>query len=267
MKRVPRLATPPALVSKYVASHTDDAHATGTGARDAWARFRDDEAYKALRAALIERQQGLCGYCEARVTDPNGRLRMPLDAQLEHVVPKTTSGVIDFRNIMLCCLGGTAPSATGGGGDALSCGQAKGEHPLPPDGDPRTFPTSPRLFDVDLGGKITANRARCASAGKDADRVEEAITLLRLNCERLRYRRASVVKDLVEWQIPFLQQHLGASHLPAQLQTEMRELVVAGRLLPDLHGHLRELWTTERCYVEELAPTWVARHAALLNDP
>jgi uncharacterized protein (TIGR02646 family) len=266
VKHVPPLTAEPPSLAAYRASNPADAAAPGTMAAAVWSRFRDDPAYRVARAQLLERQQGLCGYCEQRLTSDTGELNM-LDQQIEHVLSKSGAAgrTLDWKNFMLCCGGGTrAPRVAGQ--NNVSCGQFKGDGDLGPGCDPRTFPCTPKLIDVGLDGKLSANRAACAAAGRDPLELERTLNeVLNLNCERLRSAREKVIDNLLNWQVPLLKTQLEGSHLRADQVAEFQQLLVAGRLQPDSHGHLRAFWTTERHYLDPWSSEWIARNEPLLS--
>ncbi len=134
--------------------------------RASWGGFHSHDrgrAYRSLFEALKELQHGLCGYCEIDLTE--------LDRQVEHVVPQSdpvrgASQALDYRNMIACCKGGTAPS-----GDPSrrlepvrrnrSCGEAKGDRVNGEFVDPRNLPAVPSLIRVLDDGRIEADVAAC----------------------------------------------------------------------------------------------------------
>lgn len=275
MRKVPRLLTSPPQIASYVVDHPADAAATGDAAGPAWERFRNDDGYTELRAALVARQQGLCLYCEQRLTGADGQLNL-MDQQVEHVLAKSKQAgrVLDWTNLALCCGGGTwkhhtdpsryAAAAKKGANE--SCGQRKGDDELPHGLDPRAVGAHERFVTVNLEGVMSADSAGCARVGLDPSQVDEVILFLNLNCERLRLARQKVRKDTTEWYVQLLRELLDGTHLDPGQQARMTELMVAGRLRPDANGHLRAWWTTIREALGPPADDWVAENAALLND-
>lgn len=274
MRKVPRLLASPPKIATYVANEPADAIATGKAAGPAWDRFRDDDAYKELRDALVARQQGLCVYCEQRLTRSDGTLE-EMDQQVEHVLAKSKAAgrVLDWSNLALCCGGGTWKHHTDPSRYAVaskkganeSCGQRKDDDELPHGLDPRAVATHERFVTVDLEGVMLADRAACPRVGLDPDEVNEVIEFLNLNCERLRLARQQVRKDTTEWYVPLLRELLDGTHLDPGQQAQMMELMVAGRLQPDAYGHLRAWWTTIREALGAPADRWISANLAVLH--
>lgn len=282
MKRVPSLLTEPAGLSHWRAENPAEDQSTGDEAGRAWQRFKDAGLpYQELLETLIERQQGLCGYCEQRVTRDDAS-RVPNDYQVEHVEAKSsgTGRTLDWRNLMLCCGGGTWPHHVSTDSrrasdttrylrptrDNTSCGQAKGDEALPNGCDPRVFSWQKSLVGVGIDGVMRAQPAACQQAGVNPAELDEAInTRLNLNCERLRLARQAVAENLVEWLLKLEDELLVQLHLTDDETRRHRGMIVAGRLRPDKHGHLRRFWTTERHFLGDLAEAWVCDHAAELH--
>ncbi|MEX1363567.1 MAG: hypothetical protein AB1Z98_10595 [Nannocystaceae bacterium] len=109
MKRVPALLAEPIGLAQWRAEHPADDHAAGDDATDVWERFRSSgDAYQQLLQDLLQRQQGLCGYCEQRLTKDGGD-PVHADYQVEHVQAKSAAAglALDWNNLMACCGGGT----------------------------------------------------------------------------------------------------------------------------------------------------------------
>ena len=156
MKHVSRLPGEPSGLATYCAENDADAKATPSEAGGVWARFRDAQAFREVREALVAAQGGLCIYCEQRLTNEVGQL-VPNDQQIEHVLPKSggVGRTLDWRNLALCCAGGTYPHHEDAtrryASDAgVSCGQRKDDRELGPACDPRGFPCLPRLVELGL---------------------------------------------------------------------------------------------------------------------
>lgn len=271
MKAVPRLpAEPPGLAAYRSANPVDDA-APGSEAKDVWERFRSDPAYKELRDALVAVQGGLCAYCEQRVTKDTGEL-IALDQQVEHVLAKSggPSRTLDWTNLVLSCGGGTyrhhrEKSRQGTGRPNESCGQRKSDADLRPGCDPRTFPLLLRLVDVGLDGTLSANTSSCAQLGIAPAELEQTINvILNLNCDRLRRARRKVADNIRKWVVEIANYLLNSMHLSAGQQSEFLDLMVAGRLQPDRHGHLRAFWSTERQFLP-WSESWLTSNAHQLN--
>lgn len=274
MKWVPRLPAEPGELAAYREAHPDDANASGTDAKSAWNRFRDDPAFKQLRDELVRIQQGLCVYCEQRVTSSATGELILLDQQIEHVLPKSggPGRTLDWTNLALCCAGGCykfreEPTRYRPGKNS-SCGQTKADGLLEPGCDPREFPLLFRVVDVGMNGKIAANSAACQTAGISPQALDRTINdTLNLNCERLRWARAQVLEDVRTWLVPVLSSLLDASHLTDEKKAQFLLLLIEGRLRPDRYGHLRAFWTAERQYLEPQSDTWITQNAQMFGYP
>ncbi len=252
----------------YLETHPNDTVAPAEDSRAVWDRFRDSAgAYTELRRLLAERQQGLCAYCEQRLTDSRGLLLI-LDQQVEHVKAKSSGPgrALDWENFALCCGGGTyrfhsdptrfLPSRPSQSNE--SCGQRKGDLELPHQLDPRRVVGSARFVTVDLEGKLSADAEGCAQVGLDPAEVDELLRFLNLNCERLRTARQKVREHIVGWYAPLLAELLEGTHLDTAEQDQIVNLMMGGRLGPDRHGHLHAFWTTVREALGAPADSWVA---------
>lgn len=236
MKRVRRLqATTPGL--------TDYLQVDGEMA--SWDRFRSHDAgqaYRDLVTELTSAQHGLCGYCEACLTER--------DRQVEHLVPRSdprqgTALALDVRNLMACCKGGTAHSDDP---DRYlkpvkhnrSCGEAKGGRTNGEFVDPRQLPEIPSVVRVLDDGRIEADTTACESEGVSAHDVARTIELLNLNARRLRVAREK------RWR--------GLNDAWRELLDDPEELQVAARseLLP-AEGGLPQFFTTGRSYFGPVA--------------
>lgn len=270
VKAVARLGSEPVALGAYRAEHPEDDAAPGDEAGAVWTRFKDDPAYKAVLLALTEAQQGLCMYCEQRLVDRDGA-RVFGDYQIEHVRPKSGGAgrTLDWTNVALACGGGTYPhhsdgSRRGTGRHNESCGQRKGSAELVRGCDPRAFVGVARLVNVDLLGVLTADPVACQAAGVSGDALEASITMLNLNCERLRMTRQSVMDEVRSWQLAImLEGILPDSHLSPDQRRELLDLVIASRLQPDEHRMLRAFWTAERCALSPGADAWCSQNAHL----
>jgi uncharacterized protein (TIGR02646 family) len=274
MKHVPRLSREPTSLTTYRCENDADAKATPSEAQLVWARFRDVPAFGEVREALVAAQGGLCIYCEQRLTNDAGQL-VPNDQQLEHVLPKSggVGRTLDWRNLALCCAGGTYPhhedSTRRYASNAdVSCGQRKDDRELSPNCDPRGFPCLPRLVEVGLDGTLSPIAASCKSVGIDSTQLEETINVtLNLNCERLKVARKKVADNIRAWIVGLAEELLRNSTLTAEQRAAFMTLVAAGRLQPDGRAHLHAFWTTERQYLEPWSETWIASNLSLLGCP
>lgn len=242
MKPVRRIGRPTPGLAEYRGVEQD--HPSWEGFRS----HRSGAAYHELRAALIENQRGLCGYCEIDLGSAG--------VQIEHVTPKSardadSEGELEIRNLLASCHGGTKRSPHPRAYQTpvaknRSCGPAKGGQSEPAFLDPRDLPAAPALYQVDAEGKITPDADACAAAGIPASRVAASIRLLGLDVERLRTARAEVWGDL-----------LGMSARHADDSAKMQKLARAV-LLPDADGRLSEFFTTARSYFRDAAETVLA---------
>ncbi|MEO5730676.1 MAG: retron system putative HNH endonuclease [Byssovorax sp.] len=276
MKHVPKLPTTLDSLTAYRTANQVDVAADGATSTEAWDRFHSDPAYNDVRDHLVLCQQGLCGYCEQRLSLETGQL-IRYDQQIEHVLPKSGGAgrTLDGTNFMLCCGGGSQkekdpryvkPSRHYAGGANVSCGQSKGDRDLAAGCDPREFPCGSRLVSVGLDGTLTPNEAACAAAGVNPGDLERTINeVLNLNCERLRTARQSVVGQISAWFVQLVTELLVGTHLTSQRQDAFREMLVEGRLLPDRHGHLHAFWTCERQYLEPWSSSWIAQNHQVLG--
>lgn len=273
MKRVPSLtAEPSALVAWRADDPVDERVTEGAST---WERFKAERhAYTELVQALLARQQGLCGYCEQRLTDERGLLVFG-DYQVEHVLAKSggSGRALDWTNLMLCCGGGTYkhhadPTRYVPGARAVineSCGQAKGARDLPKECDPRTLPWQEMLVTITLDGRMRARRDACERAGIDPEALDQSIECLKLNCERLRVRREALAVGLARWVTALWDEALRESRLTEAESVAIVTLLAGGRLRPNAHGHLPRFWSTERQYLGELAEAWIHEHARDLH--
>lgn len=275
MKGVPSLAAEPSALAAWRAEHPDDDGADGPDAKGAWDRFKDSKgAYIALLHALLACQQGLCGYCEQRLSKSDGTLVVN-DYQVEHVAAKSSGSgrTLDWQNLMLCCGGGTWAHHTDESRHlpkrgTLSCGQAKGDSEIDTDCDPRRLDWREPLVLVGLEGDIRVNEDACRRANIDPDRLEQTLKLLDLNCERLKLARRSVADNIRQWVIEIWGESLAASpNLTNAEAGDILQMYAGGRLRPDAHGHLTRFWTTERLYLGGPAEAWIRNNARVLRFP
>ncbi len=211
-----------------------------------WDGFRSQEAgesYLELIERLIDRQHGLCGYCEINIRET--------DRQVEHVVPQSdpqhgTALLLDYRNMIACCKGGTLQTS-----DKvkcldpvrcnLSCGEAKGDLVSADFIDPRTLPDLPSLTRVNFDGRMEADANSCKIRGVDTGRVERTIKILGLNVERLRRAREDRWNALSETWNSDIED-------PEIMKAAARE-----ELLPDKDNRLAQFFTTRRSYFDVYA--------------
>jgi hypothetical protein len=124
----------------------------------------------------------------------------------------------------------------------------------------------PRLVDVGLDGTLAASPAVCESAGIDAVELNRAINeVLNLNCERLKMARSKVANNIRTLIVSLDEELQGMMNLREPQRATLWELVAAGRLQLDIHGHLRAFWTTERQYLEPWSMAWINNNRATLG--
>jgi uncharacterized protein (TIGR02646 family) len=272
MKHVRALASEPPLLAHYRATYPHEEVRPASEAKATWEGFKTDlPAYREVLARLMEKQQGLCIYCEQRLADGSGQL-VTNDYQVEHVLAKSKAAgrVLDWHNLALACCGGTYPhhldpSRAYSTANNTSCGQAKGDSELPNGCDPRSFPLLDAVLEVGLDGKLEVNSAHCQSAAIELDDVKNAIARLGLDCERLRKARQDSRDNVNGWMVSLLEGLLSATHLDSTQRQLMLGLVIAGRLQPDASGCLRAWWSTERCALGPDAETWISHHQGLFQ--
>lgn len=244
MKRIRGLEAPPQGLAEYRDQEGDAATWDGFGSHRG-----SSDAKRELAQALADIQHGLCGYCENALH--------PRDREIEHVVPKSypargTALALDHTNLIACCRGGASePHAAELRSDPSrflppvranrSCGQAKGDALIDDCLDPRSLPTLPSLFRVQIDGEVAPDGTACRSLGVDAARVEVTIRTLGLNVPRLRAARAAHWRALLyDWD------HYDGDH------TKIRAAATR-ELLPDQSGALPHFFTTTRSFFGPLA--------------
>ena len=237
MKRIRALGDPTPGLAEYMEVDRGTA---------SWHRFESHNAGAAKRElvdALIDRQHGLCGYCEIDLTC--------LDRQVEHVVPRSDPAqgrlrALDVGNLIACCKGGTerlfAPDVRGEADRYLkplkhnrTCGEAKDDRGNAEFLDPRLLPALPSLTRVLNDGRIEPDVRACASVGMDVTRVTATISTLNLNAKRLRVERERRWRALNDVWGDF---HGDSDVMNAAARSE---------LLPH-DGRLPRFFTTRRCF-------------------
>jgi uncharacterized protein (TIGR02646 family) len=224
--------------------------------------YANGRPYAELLAALVEKQHGLCCYCEVDLVE--------LDWQVEHFHSKRNRSfavnlTTDHRNLLAACCGGTRSDLWGNRNpreaaraplrhrdptkENLSCGQAKDRHE--PNAlrtaviDPRQLPTALLVLRVALDGRLEVDEAACTTAGLDPGALGQTIRILGLNCERLRIAREDRLKFLAE---------------SFKGEEDIEILLAAARqnLLPDADGRLFRFFTTSRSFFREAAEAVLA---------
>lgn len=279
MKRIQRLSViPPDYQAAVVAYQRERPRETWD-----WNHFRDEhrDAVKGLKEALLQRQHGLCAYCENRLAPsfdsklpgaPQDDLRQPKDDlrqfQIEHVLPKSNypERHLDSANMVAACMGGTqaAQERLPGGVELYRpatrdepgkahhcCGQTK----LDSDAlDPRELPSRLRIFRISEGtGELKLDRERCAGhlSEERMAEIERCVEdVLKLNCPRLREARR---KRLEHYSL--LMPDIPEDATAAQMDAFLRD-----RLAADERGRLREFWTTHRYVLGQKGEAWLTSH-------
>lgn len=267
MKHVRALPDQPPLLRQYCENHPNEPLRPVHEAGAAWDTFKADQAaYVELLAWLTQAQQGLCIYCEQRLVDAGGA-RVPMDYQVEHVMPKTgaVGQVLDWKNLALACCGGTYPyhsdlSRKYQSKEDTSCGQKKDASALTC--DPRNMPLLDPLVNVGLDGKLEVDVTHCAAVGVAQVAVDDAIKLLNLDCERLRKARQDIGDEVRSWFVTMLKEIISHQLTPLQQQSAV-DLLVARRLQPDPQGNLTRFWSAERGAIGEPTEPWLTVHQGL----
>lgn len=269
MKHVRSLPSQPRLLQQYCANHPNELLRPVNEAGAVWETFKaDPEAYNELIDELTQSQQGLCIYCEQRLVDESGAL-VPMDYQVEHVIPKTSVAgqVLNWNNLALACCGGTYPhhcdpSRKYASKENTSCGQKKDASALPC--DPRNMPLLAPLVKVGMDGRLAVDAAHCAAVGELPGKVDDAIKLLNLDCERLRKARQSIGDQVRSWFVFMLEEIVSPQLTPLQQQNVI-DLLVASRLQPDPRGNLPRFWSSGRSAIGEPAESWLAANQAMFT--
>lgn len=144
-----------------------------------WADFIGTVEHSHLRQYLINEQGMFCPYCEVALKDGA--------AHIEHFRPRWEfrAEMFHIQNLFACCQ------------HTDSCGHAKADQyfdglisPLDPDCESR--------FTYTDDGRIIPSHEGDTTA-------ERTISILALNCNRLRDRRRSIIRALDETDLDFLQ--------------------------------------------------------------
>ncbi len=146
------------------------------GSNKGWRDFIGTNEHSKLLEYLIDEQDGLCCYCEKKITNNS-------DAHIEHFKPQSThpDGIYNYDNLHASC--------NGKKGKADSCGHKKGADfdglisPLDHDCEQR--------FTYTLRGKIIPSNEN------DND-AKNTIKVLGLNCQRLVSLRSTIIKYISE---------------------------------------------------------------------
>ncbi len=269
MKHVRALISEPPLLKAYCAAHPSELVRPPTEAGKVWSNFKDDKkAFAELLALLVERQQGLCVYCEQRLVDAAGRLVFS-DYQVEHVMAKSgaTVRVLDWTNLALACGGGCYPHHPDESRKYISkasnsCGQTKQDKDLPTKCDPRNFPLLSPTTRVSIEGRVLPDAPNCTAAGIVPENLADAIALMHLDCERLRLTRQKMADSLRPWFNDVLSEIAGSDATDKEKFAKLSQ-VIESQLTPDRYGALKPFWSTIRASLGEPAERWIASRSNL----
>lgn len=216
-----------------------------------WDRFVDEyqELAADLKIILAQNQHNLCAYCECEISKNN--------RQIEHIQPKSTSTpghdlTLDFANMVLCCLGGTAKTKATQGQTKRQrrqnhcCGEAKGDRTLPI--SPYQLPSFPifaaTVSELDKELTFLPDADACSSAGISVSDVDEILKVLNLNTPQLKRARYAVWTVIVEEIISIYEnspditvrdrqlQHLAACHAQMDNAYDTTAILCLRRWLP-----------------------------------
>jgi uncharacterized protein (TIGR02646 family) len=147
--------------------------------KNAWKKFKGKQE---LKDNLVTIQNGLCAYCEIRLDDEIGR-------HLEHIESKSLhpAKTFEYTNIVCSCI---KDSLTNNEDiNPISCGHAKKALYIeikPTDKNCEDY------FSYDLFGEVIPS----LNLTKEKEqRVKNTITVLNLNCKRLKRQRESAIKE------------------------------------------------------------------------
>lgn len=184
-----------------------------------WELFKDEqqEAYKAIRTALEQNQQGLCAFCETALSDTN--------RQIEHFIPKMLTSpleewTINFENYTLACKGNENRYHADYSDDPshnanLTCGARKGN--LDPRGticNPYELPDEPVFHAAyqEDGLKYEPDEEVCLKHNIDPKLVKSTIDHLGLNSPNLMRRRKNVWDSLLKEEEEIYKRYDNQSH-------------------------------------------------------
>lgn len=262
MKRVRGLTAIPPLLGEYIVELGRPVQ------KGDYNNFRGNcpDGLKQLQKELIQKQHGLCAYCEWRI-GPEGSDNFPV--QIEHYITREScpERELDHTDMLGCCNGGADPNfleryqesadlrrkenwahyTTKPIKESLRCGQAKDDSGRKEAKlqvlDPRQFPLTaskslPNLVRISrTTGEITANEAGCAEVGISINEINQTLTALNLSSAGLRLRRKQLWEKL-------------SQKLPPDVVTVDD---VKAQLMPAQDGTLLMFWSTARCYFGGLA--------------
>lgn len=166
---------------------------------------------KAVTAALIREQGGICCYCERRLSDG--------DCHIEHFRPQSDLAVdpLDFSNMLCSCQDRLKKR------EPRHCGNLKGDW----------FDANLLVSPLDPGceARFAFTHNGAIHVSKDDDQgAKQTITRLGLNLPRLRAMRAGAID-------PFLDESLSAEEFTDFVSAYLRQ---------DASGQFCEFWTAIR---------------------
>jgi uncharacterized protein (TIGR02646 family) len=159
-----------------------------------------------MEQAIID-QSGLCAYCECKISADQ-----PHRCRIEHFHPKADSSQnknwhLDWQNMLATCNGGESEGSTAEPLPAnLSCDAYK-NHMITKGAlqiqveqcifSPLHLPSFPNIFAFDKGtGHLEPDQSACSQTAIDADKLNNTIQMLNLNCERLARLRREIVVNI-----------------------------------------------------------------------
>lgn len=172
--------------------------------RGTWDQLRAEgrAAYDSVRQQLRIDQGGLCAYCEIKLVQDN--------EQVAHFHPKgdikdpAMNWALEWSNLWLACKGGTQKWPSEFYLEPLpenrSCDENK-ENEIVDDRvpAPAAIPPFPRLVGFRQEPDkilIVPDLENCENASINPEKVQDALTLFNLNCERLARARLSVHREI-----------------------------------------------------------------------
>lgn len=277
MKRVRSLTQTPPLMQNYLNQLAQ------RGEQHDWTVFKAKciEGKRELQTALLERQHGLCVYCEIRVTQGK-------TLEVEHYLPKAgrPERHLDIANLLGGCGMSTDPTVgekpksddpdykghyLHPHSENASCGAKKSNRDPTMRGrrilNPRnvTLPTNgafPLLVRYRRRtGTIEPDEVGCQQVSIDPEEVRETISTLNLNCQRLADERKEVWEYL-ENRFPTVDSNAEDPDAEAQSWAQTLNNAQEQLCLDPLSNHLAPFWSTIRYYFADAAEAWLATDEA-----
>lgn len=174
---------------RYIAHREDLVPASLERAKRAnvpWEEFTRSADGHALRQAKADEQGGLCGYCECRLTEPDGTLP-PNKSRVDHFLSRNKGAsprpdlTYSWSNMVLSCM------------RQESCDTRKGRQGIPDANiiNPREEDPRKSMTFVRVGESGHFRVLAVARDGAGRKRAQDTIDALGLNCDALAERRGS----------------------------------------------------------------------------